>query len=166
MQQFMLDIHLELLDGRHVAVGRNDQVRRKRVFRSADGPDMNVMKVDHPAHFSDDLPDLTGLDAIRNSVQGEPQAVLQQLPGAEQNDDGDDQAQYRIDPEQVRVQDNDPSQYQPGGYDRIRQEVQEGAPDIEIIILIPQEEKGRDGIDQDPDGGYYRNGLSRQGLGA
>ena len=98
MQQFVFDLMFQLFDKAPYRCSVDDEVGREGVLGGADRPDMDMMKVLYSFDPADRLPDLFYLDAFGYAIQGEAQAVPQQLPGAEQDDDGDEQAQCGVYP--------------------------------------------------------------------
>ena len=88
MQQLVLNLMLELLDGLHRTVIVDDEMGSQGIFSSADGPDMDMMKILDVFYAGDGFPDLFDFDAGRDAIQGQAQTIPQQLPGAEEDDDG------------------------------------------------------------------------------
>jgi hypothetical protein len=72
----------------HCTVIVDDEMGGQGIFGGADGPDVDMVKVFDVFYAGDRFPDLFDLDAGRDAVQREAQAVPQQLPGAEEDDDG------------------------------------------------------------------------------
>jgi hypothetical protein len=82
---------------------------------------MDVVKIFNVFHVANRLFDLADLDTGGDAVKGEAQAVAQQLPGAIENDDGDDEAEGGVDPVKVSIEDNEAADDQAGGYDSVRE---------------------------------------------
>src|SRR5258708_18648694 len=119
MKQLVFDVVLELFGEFHGAILVDDEMGRKGIFGRADRPDMDMVEVLYPLHFVDGIADLFDLDAGRHPIERKTQAVAQQLPGAEEDDEGDEQAQGRVDPKQVCIKDDKPANYEGGRYYRI-----------------------------------------------
>ena len=163
VKQFVFDAVFELVDDFHATGLVDDEMGGQGVFGRADGPDVDMVKIFDVLYASDSFPDLADLDAARDAVEGEPQAVAKQLPGAIEDNDGDDEAEGGIDPIELGIKDDEAADDQAGGYDSIGEEVEEGASDVEVAFLIPEEEHGGQGVDADTDGGHDGNGLAGQG---
>ena len=164
VQQFVLDLVFQLFDELHAHVAFYDQVCGEGVLRGADGPDVDMMKVFYTAHFGDGILYFFYFDPARDPVQREPEAVTQQLPGAEEDDDGDKEAQGGVDPKQVGVKDDKTTDDKRSRHDGIREEVEEGAADIEIAFLTAEKKHGGERIDGDADGCHDGDRLAREGL--
>lgn len=163
VQQFVLDAVFEFRDEFHAAVFVDDEMGGKGIFGCAYCPDVDVMNVFDVFHAADGFFDLADLDPGGDAVEGEAQAIAQQLPGAVEDYDSDDEAERGVDPIEVRIKDDEAADDEAGGYDGVGQEVEEGAPDIEVAFLIPEEEHGGEGVDPDADGGDDGDGLTGQG---
>ena len=106
VEQLVLDLVLEFFDGIHCTVIVDDEMGGQGIFCGADGPDMDMVKVFDVFYAGDRFPDLFDFDAGRDAVQREAQAIPQQLPGAEEDDDGYGEAEGGVDPGQSGIKDD------------------------------------------------------------
>jgi len=161
--QLVFEAVFKFLNQLHGAGFVDDKVGGQGIFGCTDGPDVDVMNIFDVVHAGDSFFDLADLDSGGDAVEGQAKAVAQQLPGAIENYDGDDEAEGGVDPIEVGIEDDEAADDEAGGYDSVGEEVEEGAPDIEVAFLVPKEEHGGQGVNRDADGGDDGDGLAGQG---
>src|ERR1700679_92024 len=98
---------LQRLDSLHIGVAVDDQVSSECVLGRTDSPDMDMMAVFNIFHAADRLSHLFDFNACRDAIQGEAQAIPQQLPGAEEDDDGYGEAEDGVYPIKACIEDHD-----------------------------------------------------------
>lgn len=69
---------------------------RERILRRADGPDVQVVYLDDTRVGEQETLYLFPVDVGRNTVERKAQAVVQQVPGRVEYDNGNDETYNRV----------------------------------------------------------------------
>ena len=153
---------------RHGRKVLQDHMRRQGYLRGADGPDVQVVHVHHSGDLFHLFHNLVRVDFFRYGINAQPQALRQQLPGGNQDDKGNHDADNRVYPVPAGKADHDAGYHHAHGNQRIGQHVQVGTAHVDIVILLGNQQPGGESVHQDADAGGPADGarvdLDRTGI--
>jgi len=135
----------------------------------ADAPDVQVMHVQDATHACHACADFLHRKMFRHALDQNVQRRFQHAPRTEHDDDADEHAHQRVHPLPARQPDYARRHDDAHCGDRVADDVQEGAADIEVFglfvrlcavfacmvmfMLVSAEDEGDDEIDDQPDDG-------------
>ena len=139
----------------------DDDVPRQGVFGRADRPDVEVVGAGDPLHRLDPLLQVLQVELFGGAVQGQPQALSQDAPGGDEDQEGDGDADDRVDRVPARQADQEPREDDADRDERIGQHVQVGGADVDVARLVGGEEVGRKAVDRHADAGDDHDRIAR-----
>lgn len=156
--QPVFDLMLELFG----IVQRPDyDMRRQSILRRTDRPDVHMVHIlDTRVGLRNGAPHAFAVDSDGHAVQRQAQAVVQQLGRGEQDDQGDRDADNRIDRIPSREPDDDSRHEHAHRHERVGGHMQISPLDIQVLLLIADKQPGRERIDHDADAGHPRDTVA------
>jgi len=115
---------------------RHDEVGGEGGFGGAHCPDVEVVNLGDTGAFCQEGTDGEGFDSFGDGIQGEVDGVFEQLPGADHDDQNDDQADDGVNPLLPSEDDRHPRQHHSSGNARIRCHVQKCATNREQVTFL------------------------------
>ena len=131
----------------------DDDVAGERRLRRRDGPDVDVVHVEHPVEGLDTVMYVVHIVAFGHGVGAHAQALTQEVPCGDEDDNGYDDADDGVDDVPAGVVDDHAGDDDSDGDQRVGQHVEEGTTGVDIVLLLAAEYPGGDAVDDDAHGG-------------
>ena len=136
----------------HRGFGDDDVCRQCR-FGGRDGPDVDMVHIEHALLAFNLLLDILNVEPLGHGVGAHAQALAQQVPGADEDNHGDDQADDGVDDGPAGVVYHYAADDDAHADQRVGQHVQEGTTGVDVVLLLAAEGPGGEAVDDDAHGG-------------
>lgn len=148
-----------------MVVGVDDNMRGERVERGGERPDMEMVDGKNVRDVGHECLHTVEINALRDAIKGETQGIRKQSERGNKDDDRHDKRNDGVNKVEVGKIDDKSSDNNTNGDKRVRQHVEKGTSDVQIVFLPPHEKESREPIDEYADSGSDRDGSTIDGRG-